>query len=157
MSTFAQSQSAIYMHASSSGSARTASRLPKSALILVQLILLPFVAAWSQGHKQLPGSGPATTAQAPRASALDRDFGKQPLSFEANQGQSDPRVRFLSRGEGYSLFLTDREAVLALRKLSNGEGAPNSRSIPDKRASLNSETITKRSGSENGSGRSSTL
>ncbi len=37
-----------------------------------------------------------------------------PMSFEANQGQTDSRVRFLSRGSGYTLFLTSTEAVLAL-------------------------------------------
>jgi hypothetical protein len=37
-----------------------------------------------------------------------------PLVFEANQGQSDSRVRFLSRNRGYNLFLTQREAVLSL-------------------------------------------
>ncbi|MBW2430390.1 MAG: SBBP repeat-containing protein, partial [Deltaproteobacteria bacterium] len=37
-----------------------------------------------------------------------------PLHFEANQGQSDPEVRYMSRGSGYILFLTDGEAVLAL-------------------------------------------
>lgn len=29
-----------------------------------------------------------------------------PLSFEANRGQTDPAVKFLSRGDGYALFLT---------------------------------------------------
>ena len=43
-------------------------------------------------------------------------FGKLPLSFEANQGQTDSDVKFLSRGNGYSLFLTSSEAVLELRK-----------------------------------------
>jgi hypothetical protein len=38
-----------------------------------------------------------------------------PLSFEANRGQSDPRVDFVSRGQGYSVFLTGQEAVLTLR------------------------------------------
>jgi hypothetical protein len=38
------------------------------------------------------------------------------LSFEANQGQTDSQVKFLSRGSGYSLFLTGNEAVLALKK-----------------------------------------
>ena len=41
-------------------------------------------------------------------------YGKLPLAFEANQGQTDPQVKFLSRGAGYSLFLTPTEAVLAL-------------------------------------------
>ncbi|HYB76938.1 MAG TPA: hypothetical protein VEE85_01950, partial [Candidatus Bathyarchaeia archaeon] len=38
-----------------------------------------------------------------------------PLSFEANQGQTDQRVNFLSRGSAYTLFLTSDEAVLQLR------------------------------------------
>jgi uncharacterized protein (TIGR03437 family) len=44
------------------------------------------------------------------------DYGKLPLSFEANTGQADKSVRFLSRGGGYGLYLTGDEAVLALRK-----------------------------------------
>lgn len=43
-------------------------------------------------------------------------YGQLPLSFEINQGQADPRVRFLSRGSGYAMFLTPNEAVLALRE-----------------------------------------
>jgi hypothetical protein len=43
-------------------------------------------------------------------------YGKLPLHFEANQGQSDEQVKFLSRGSGYTLFLTPTEAVLALHK-----------------------------------------
>ena len=35
-------------------------------------------------------------------------------SFEANHGQTDARVKFLSRTGGYTLFLTGDEAVLAL-------------------------------------------
>jgi Beta-propeller repeat/Abnormal spindle-like microcephaly-assoc'd, ASPM-SPD-2-Hydin len=50
-----------------------------------------------------------------RARAVE-SYGKLPLSFEANQGQTDRQVKFLSRGSGYSLFLTGNEAVLALRK-----------------------------------------
>jgi len=42
-------------------------------------------------------------------------YGRLPLSFEANQGQADARVKFLSRTGGYSLFLTSDEAVLTLR------------------------------------------
>jgi len=51
-------------------------------------------------------------------------YGKMPLNFEANQGQTDGRVKFLSRTSGYSLFLTADEAVLTLRnkKAKNGKG-----------------------------------
>jgi hypothetical protein len=45
-------------------------------------------------------------------------YGALPLSFEANRGQTDPSVNFLSRGQGYTLFLTGGEAVLTLRKSS---------------------------------------
>jgi hypothetical protein len=48
------------------------------------------------------------------------NYGKLPLSFEANQGQADPQVKFLSRGQGYSLFLTPTEAVFQLRNADFG-------------------------------------
>src|SRR5690349_19124356 len=44
--------------------------------------------------------------------------GQTPLSFEPNQGQTDPNVKFLARGAGYALFLTDHEAVLKLQHFS---------------------------------------
>jgi hypothetical protein len=55
-------------------------------------------------------------ASDPKAQArILEGYGKLPLSFEANQGQADARVKFLSRTGGYTLFLTGDEAVLALR------------------------------------------
>jgi hypothetical protein len=45
---------------------------------------------------------------------LDR-YSKLPLSFEVNEGQTDAKVKFLSRGPGYTLFLTGDEAVFSLR------------------------------------------
>jgi len=39
-----------------------------------------------------------------------------PLAFERNLGQSDPAVDFVSRGRGYTLFVTPREAVLRVRE-----------------------------------------
>ena len=38
-----------------------------------------------------------------------------PLSFETNHGQTDAEVKFLARGPGYTLFLTERQAVLAVQ------------------------------------------
>jgi hypothetical protein len=58
-------------------------------------------------------------------------YGKLPLSFEANQGQADERVKFLSNANGYSLFLTSEEAVLVLprgNKYSRAEGQDMSQS-----------------------------
>src|SRR5947208_2570130 len=42
-------------------------------------------------------------------------YGRLPLSFEANQGQIDSQVQFLSRGSSSTLFLTTTEAVFQFR------------------------------------------
>ncbi|HYO80594.1 MAG TPA: DUF4214 domain-containing protein [Bryobacteraceae bacterium] len=47
----------------------------------------------------------------------NRDYGKLPLTFEENRGQTDARVRYISRGSGYTLFLTPEEALLQLTAL----------------------------------------
>ncbi len=60
-------------------------------------------------------AGPA--AGGPRA---DASYGKLPLAFEPNVGQTDARVRFLTRGGGMTAFLTRGELQLAIL-----EGAPN--------------------------------
>jgi hypothetical protein len=73
----------------------------------------------------LPGSAIAI----PKASEPDsagkarivENYGKLLLSFEKNQGQTDEKVGFLSRGGGYTLFLTPDEAVFALRSHSEDE------------------------------------
>lgn len=44
-----------------------------------------------------------------------QDYAKLPLAFEANQGQAPDDVRFVSHDAGYTLYLTDSKAVLALR------------------------------------------
>ena len=62
-----------------------------------------------------PASQPPDNAAAAKA-LVAQNYGRIPLSFEANQGQADKTVKFVSRGSGYSLFLTDSSAVLALTK-----------------------------------------
>lgn len=47
--------------------------------------------------------------------AFAADFGALPLAFEANTGQTDPQVLYLTRGQGMTVFLTATEAVMALR------------------------------------------
>jgi hypothetical protein len=46
-----------------------------------------------------------------------------PLSFESNEGQAPPEVKFLSRGGGYGLFLTSTEAVISLEGTPSGKSA----------------------------------
>ena len=49
-------------------------------------------------------------------------YSRSPLSFEANRGQTAEQVKFISRGPDYTLFLTDDEAVLALKNRSKVRG-----------------------------------
>ncbi|MCC2667927.1 MAG: putative secreted protein, partial [Armatimonadetes bacterium] len=60
----------------------------------------------------------------PTAHAVFERLASQPLTFEANEGQTDGRVRYLSRGSGYGLFLASDEAVLQLAPKSEGVKAP---------------------------------
>jgi hypothetical protein len=89
--------------------------------IIPMLLLL-----WSLPISMLPHAvaKPHTTAlPTPNEAQLKlnatENYGKLPLSFEANMGQSAEPVRFLSRGKGYTLFLTPSEAVLSLRNKSS--------------------------------------
>src|SRR5208282_501674 len=55
------------------------------------------------------------TAQQANVTHAKPNYGKLPLVFEANQGQTDPSVKFLTRGEGYTAFLTSSGLTLSLR------------------------------------------
>lgn len=64
---------------------------------------------------------PAFAQSTPRKSKaaeihLVSAYVKLPLSFEPNQGQWDTQIRFVAHGAGYSLSLTDREAIFGLSK-----------------------------------------
>jgi hypothetical protein len=62
----------------------------------------------------LTGIGASPTACLNQQTSIE--YGHLPLAFEANAGQTDSQVKFLSRGRGYGLFLTGDEAVLKLQK-----------------------------------------
>ncbi len=46
---------------------------------------------------------------------MGQSFQRVPIHFEAYAGQADEQVKFVSRGRGYSMFLTGTELILALR------------------------------------------
>ncbi len=84
------------------------------SLIVVALILVFYPGFCDAAGAAELRAEPGTTDQSKRWAV--EAYGKLPLSFEANHGQTDSQVRFLSRGRGYTLFLTGNEAVLALQK-----------------------------------------
>lgn len=74
------------------------------------------------GTSATHSSAHVTSVRASQDEKWVEAYGKLPMGFEQNSGQTDPQVRFLSHGQGYELFLTSHEAVLALEtaKLSTG-------------------------------------
>src|ERR1700690_1222280 len=93
---------------------------------LAALLTILAIAALFVAHTKKVGRGSATSWGAGGSSEviarektrLAENYGKLPLSFEVNQDQTDRRVKFFSRGKGYSLFLTGDEAVLTLKRVS---------------------------------------
>jgi hypothetical protein len=61
--------------------------------------------------------------------SLLKGYDQDSFAFEANQGQADPRVKFLSRGPGHAVYLTQNETVVVLPRLK-GE-SPTLNPAPD--------------------------
>ncbi len=71
----------------------------------------------SVATKQITAAAkPATILTSTGKDDWARGYGKLPLAFEANRGQTAPDVQFLAHGQGYQLFLTRQAAVLTLRQ-----------------------------------------
>jgi uncharacterized protein (TIGR03437 family) len=96
-------------------SAHAGSTARTPGIILISIVL------WSITAGHIFGESPKnpTNARPAKAALL-----AVPLSFEANQGQTDSQVKFLSRGDGYSLFLTSNEVVFSLRTLAGFKAPP---------------------------------
>ncbi len=63
----------------------------------------------------ITGSSPARrSSDPPSRSRFAVAYARLPLHFEANQGQVDPAVKFLARGQGYTLFLASDEVVFGV-------------------------------------------
>jgi hypothetical protein len=88
------------------------------AILAGVAIFRPYVVKAGPNSLAAPKSAVSPAAIAGQKVHWAENYGKLPLGFEANQGQTDSRVKFLSRGRGYSLFLTGDEAVLTLKKPS---------------------------------------
>ena len=56
----------------------------------------------------------SNAAQGASLASINANYGRLPLTFEANRGQAASQVKFLSRGPGYTAFLTSDGMVLSL-------------------------------------------
>src|SRR5436309_1938486 len=70
--------------------------------------------ATSVGAQEVPAA--QNRAEEVRQDSSSGLFGRLPMQFEVNRGQTDGQVRYLARGRGYTLFLAPTESVLSLRK-----------------------------------------
>src|SRR5579872_921221 len=80
----------------------------------------------SQNHALAAGKSAKQVSASDKAKWTDA-YGNLPMGFEENRGQTDGQVRFVSHGEGYELFLTPREAVLALSHTKRADFSPRNR------------------------------
>src|SRR5947209_16279532 len=91
---------------------------------ILAVCVLALVAVWTASSRSvharsrtagLPASH-SPQASIPVVSRMKaaETYGRLPLTFEANRGQTDSRVKYVSRGKGYTLFLTNSEAVLSM-------------------------------------------
>lgn len=104
------------------------------ALALAITIFSTALILWGVSVVQAKRDAPASAQAASRAAALlppDNNpkrtarlrnlYGKLPLQFEANQGQSAAPTKFIARGQGYNLSLLPGQAVLRLRRQAEQE------------------------------------
>lgn len=95
------------------------------AVTVVAAIVITVVPGRSGWH---PSHPTAVTAWKPRTvtpsehARLSAAYAALPLAFEANQGQTDPQIKYMARGNGYTLFLTKTDAVFAFHPKSSGSG-----------------------------------
>ncbi|MCU1271411.1 MAG: uncharacterized protein JWN74_2705 [Acidobacteriaceae bacterium] len=83
-------------------------------LVLLALLILGAVLLFKYDV-----SAPHSSLLRPSSSArLQASLARLPMSFEPNQGQTDTRVKFMARGNGYGLYLMSSEAVLTLPQRS---------------------------------------
>lgn len=75
-------------------------------MVILSLFCLPIILSGYAFAKVLPSNVAQTKTKL--------TFLKSPLSFEANKGQSNNAVKYLSRNKSHTLFLTKNEAVLSL-------------------------------------------
>jgi beta-propeller repeat-containing protein len=108
----------------------------KAILLAMVLILLPdvpggpsYIPHWSRSSFTSHAVQPRNNHDKQNKSRAGTAYANLPLRFEANVGQTDSRVKFLSRGRGYNLFLTPAEAVLTLRNKKTAKTGENPRSV----------------------------
>jgi hypothetical protein len=108
------------------------------ALVLIGLLQAPVgpapaqrgqaSAAWGRddhrlNHERSVSRTPSPDIEQKTRARVSEAYGRLPIRFEENAGQTGAEVKFLARGGGYNLFLTQSEAVLILPRLRSRSDA----------------------------------
>ncbi len=86
----------------------------RSAIASSLVLILPLADAFGQSPTAAIGPPPAGHAGPTAGRAHAKDWGSLPFLFERNDGQADPRVAFLARAAGATIFLHRDGATFAL-------------------------------------------
>ena len=92
---------------------RHGTKIPGGFIVVGLIVAALFVQVLTVAPQFAPTGSAPDKAQSKFTAS---DLAKQPLSFEANEGQFDPQVKYLARGKDYNLFLTANEVVFGLNK-----------------------------------------
>src|ERR1035441_8941774 len=76
----------------------------------------------------------ALTLSVVSSGLAQRRYADLPVAFEPNLGQTDGRVRFLSRRAGMTAFFTDTDVVMALHRSRKPDGGARRRPLEVEKA-----------------------
>ena len=78
-------------------------------------------------HKVFPPQQASPSSSSGQHLTFHSGYAQLPMAFEANEGQTDSRVRFIARGNVYMLYITDSETVLSLNLYDKNDLNPKNR------------------------------
>jgi len=110
-----------------SASRRICTSCVVAAVAMIAVALLAFSPAKHRAAHAASSPSPASQAKTLPPSARERvkaSFADLPLGFEQNSGQTDPQVKYMAHANGYTLFLTNHDAVFAFHAKSSASERP---------------------------------
>jgi Beta-propeller repeat len=98
--------------------------VPLAVIGIALLVLFPGRRPNAAVTVSARSSAPLSQTLMPAArTRIQASYAALPLAFEQNQGQTDPQVKYLARGHGYTLFLTANDAVFSLHSRPVASGS----------------------------------
>jgi Beta-propeller repeat/HYDIN/CFA65/VesB-like, Ig-like domain/Abnormal spindle-like microcephaly-assoc'd, ASPM-SPD-2-Hydin len=92
--------------------------LKRNTLVCLLVAIFLGLTTWSSGHIQERDQFQHVVGGLKGKEVVS--YSRLPLAFEPNVGQVNAQARYLARGQGFTLFLTQHDAILQLRKFGTG-------------------------------------